>query len=289
MAGTKRERQLARERYVRQQARRAMRDAQRRRRQQIIAAVVAVALAIGGVVLLARYLDKPDVATAVSDSPTPTTEETPTDTPSSPEASPPAATTATTPKPTDTVSCTYTPGEQAAKKNTAPEASAVAGKPYTATLKMNTGTVRFTTAAAAPCTSRSFASLAKQKYFDGTTCHRLTTSGLFVLQCGDPTGSGSGGPGYGFGLENTPPDGKFPAGTVAMARANDPNSNGSQFFLVYKDTELPTDGGGYTIFGKVTSGLDVLEAIAKAGVKDGAGDGAPAKAVRLESVTTSGS
>ena len=97
-----------------------------------------------------------------------------------------------------------------------------------------------------------------------------------MLQCGDPTGTGTGGPGYGFGIENAPPDGKYPRGTLAMARTSDPNSNGSQFFLVYRDSQLPTDGGGYSIFGKVTRGpRHPRRGLAKGGSDNanGSGDG----------------
>ncbi len=136
-------------------------------------------------------------------------------------------------------------------------------------------------AANAPCTVNSFVSLAKQEFFDGTKCHRLTTSGIFVLQCGDPTGSGAGGPGYSFAdeLEGTE---TYEKGTLAMANAG-PNTNGSQFFLVYDDTTLPA---AYTVFGSIApAGLKVLAKIARAGVKGGAGDGAPKMTVRISSVT----
>ena len=82
----------------------------------------------------------------------------------------------------------------------------------------------------------SFVALAKSGYWADSPCHRLTTSGIYVLQCGDPTGTGTG-PGYAFGVENAPKDGAYPAGTLAMARTSDPNSNGGQFFIVYKDTD----------------------------------------------------
>jgi len=137
---------------------------------------------------------------------------------------------------------------------------------------------------AAPCTVSSMVHLARQDYFDGTSCHRLTTSAtLRVLQCGDPTGTGSGGPGYEFGLENT--DGAtYAAGTVAMAhRSGEPGSNGSQFFLVYEDSQLPPE---YTVFGQVTAGLEVLNGIAAAGTADGSQDGAPKKPVTLDDVVT---
>lgn len=132
-----------------------------------------------------------------------------------------------------------------------------------------------------PCTIGSFVHLADAGYFDGTTCHRLTTSaGLRVLQCGDPTGSGGGGPGYTFGDE-TDSAMTYPAGTVAMANAG-PDTNGSQFFLVYSDSQLPPD---YTVFGTIKSGLDVLIKIAVAGVADGGQDGAPASPITISKVT----
>jgi len=136
-----------------------------------------------------------------------------------------------------------------------------------------------------PCTVNNFVSLSAQKYFDGTPCHRLTTSGIYVLQCGDPGGTGTGGPGYTFADENLPADTTtpitYPAGTAAMANAG-PGTNGSQFFLVYRDSPLPP---AYTMFGKITSGLGVLEQVAAAG-SEPAGDGKPKKAVNVESVTT---
>lgn len=143
--------------------------------------------------------------------------------------------------------------------------------------------------AAAPQAVASFVTLAADGYFDGTGCHRLTTAGIFVLQCGDPTFTGMGGPGYEFGpIENAPEDDVYPAGTVAMARqgGND-ESMGSQFFLVYEDSQIPSDAvGGYTVFGKITSGLDVVQAVADEGVANGATDGEPAGPVTIEGVET---
>jgi len=270
----KRERQLARQRYERQQARRAASRSRKRRWQQITASVLAVLLVIGGVAALAALLgdDKPTAdaqpTASVTDSGT--------------------ASASTSPSPSASAgACTYAPaqGETAKDVGIPTYRAAAAKKPFTATLKTNQGDVVVAMAAAkAPCTTNSFRYLATKKYFDGTSCHRLTTENLFVLQCGDPAGTGGGGPGYQFGVENPPPDGKFPAGTIAMARTNDPNTNGSQFFIVYKDTQLPTDGGGYSIFGTVTKGLDVIEKVAKAGVEGGSGDGKPTQPVTLESV-----
>nr|WP_246461943.1 peptidylprolyl isomerase [Nocardia transvalensis] len=156
-----------------------------------------------------------------------------------------------------------------------------AGFPYTATLQTNCGAVTLDLEASkAPHTVNSFAFLSGEQYFDHTRCHRLTTDGIFVLQCGDPTGTGSGGPGYKFGDENLE-GAVYPAGTVAMANAG-PNTNGSQFFLVYADSQLPAK---YTPFGRITAGMDVLQNIAAGGTKDGSSDGAPATDIVLESVT----
>lgn len=125
----------------------------------------------------------------------------------------------------------------------------------------------------------SFISLTQSGFYDGVSCHRLTTEGLYVLQCGDPDGDGTGGPGYSYGpVENAPADGVYPAGTIAMARqSGNGYSQGSQFFLVYQDTTLPSDAaGGYTVIGQVTSGLDALTAdVVAKGTADGSGDGAP--------------
>lgn len=136
----------------------------------------------------------------------------------------------------------------------------------------------------APETVRSFQHLAEAAYWENSPCHRLTTEGIFVLQCGDPTGTGRGAPGYTFGIENAPEDGKYPPGTLAMARAQDPNSNGGQFFIVYQDTELPVSGGGYSIFGKVTDGMDIVDRVAEQGVDGGGADGPPAAPISILSV-----
>jgi len=124
----------------------------------------------------------------------------------------------------------------------------------------------------APCTAYSFRFLAERDYFTGTHCHRLTTMGIFVLQCGDPTGTGSGGPGYRFNDENLK-GATYPAGTVAMANAG-PNTNGSQFFFVWKNTKLPPL---YSPWGRVIGGMSVLRKIAAAGddSQNGPGDGYP--------------
>jgi peptidyl-prolyl cis-trans isomerase B (cyclophilin B) len=130
-----------------------------------------------------------------------------------------------------------------------------------------------------PCTTGSFSWLAEQGYYDDTPCHRLVTSGIFVLQCGDPSGSGSGGPGYRFDDELTGEE-TYPAGTLAMANAG-ADTNGSQFFVVYADSPLPPQ---YTVFGEVDAdGVALVEEVAEAG-SEPAGDGAPQQEVVIEAV-----
>jgi peptidyl-prolyl cis-trans isomerase B (cyclophilin B) len=159
----------------------------------------------------------------------------------------------------------------------------IARTTYTATVVTNCGTITMSlNGQKAPHTVNSFAFLAGKGYFTNTPCHRLTTSGIYVLQCGDPTGTGTGGPGYTFRDENLA-GATYPQGTVAMANSG-PNTNGSQFFFVYADTQL---AASYTPFGTVTSGLNVLKNIAAAGStnSNGPGDGAPVQPVVIESFT----
>ena len=134
----------------------------------------------------------------------------------------------------------------------------------------------------APCTTFSFRFLAERHYYDRTHCHRLTVERIFVLQCGDPTGTGSGGPGYSFNDENLE-GATYPAGTVGMANAG-PNTNGSQFFFVWQDTTLRP---AFTPFGMVIGGMDVLRRIAAAGQDDQnrPGDGYPNKFVEFRHVS----
>lgn len=171
-------------------------------------------------------------------------------------------------------------------KLTLPDKKTAEGKTFTATIDTNCGTITAELyGTKAPQAVASFIQLAQQNYWLDSPCHRLTTDAtLKVLQCGDPTGTGSGSPGYGFGVENAPKDGKYPRGTLAMARTSDPKTgNGGQFFIVYGDSTLP-DPNGYTIFGKVTAGLDIVDKVAAAGVAPGGGsptDGAPAAPISI--------
>lgn len=191
-----------------------------------------------------------------------------------------------------TVDCAYKPDPQgAAKPNTPPQAKGVSTQgTVTMTLQTPDGPIPMTLdRSVAPCTVNSMTSLAKQGYFDNTACHRLTTeAGLQVLQCGDPTGKGNGGPGY------TTPDELFPGitygrGVLAMANTGQPNSGGSQFFIVYGDAQLPPQ---YTVFGSVPApGLQVVDTIAKRGYDKasemGAGGGTPVKPVTISKATVS--
>lgn len=146
--------------------------------------------------------------------------------------------------------------------------------------------------AKAPCNVHSFAYLAGKKFFDNTICHRMTTkqSGLEVLQCGDPSGTGRGGPTYTVKDENLPTGKKptYPAGTVAVANTGQPHTGSSQFFIVYGDTSLPAN---YSVIGTITKGLGVVQDVAKKGVKPAdpskPGDGAPKQKVTIKTLRVS--
>lgn len=179
-------------------------------------------------------------------------------------------------------SCAYVEAAGGVRDVTPPPAEAEVSGQVSAVLQTSAGDIPMTLDAdRTPCTVGSFVSLAEQGYYNDSPCHRLTTSGIFVLQCGDPSGTGRGGPGYNYADEL---DGSetYPAGTVAMANAG-PNTNGSQFFLVYEDTPLPAK---YTVFGTLDeAGLAVVREVAVAGAEGGAGDGAPATPVTITGVS----
>jgi peptidyl-prolyl cis-trans isomerase B (cyclophilin B) len=275
VASSKRERELARMRAERQAARRAAAEERRRRqRMTILTAVsgIVVLAVIVGIVLLASNGGSTKKATTDALSQ-----------PTSSAAATPLSTKAASTGGTGT--CTYTPSGTSAKKYSGKPATSGVGttKPATVVLTTNRGEIDLAlNTAKAPCTVNSFTFLAKAKYFDNTSCHRLTTSGIYVLQCGDPSGTGSGGPGYQFADENLT-GAVYPKGTVAMANAG-VGTNGSQYFLVYKDTQLPPS---YTPFGTITKGLDVLTKVAAAG-SNPVGDGKPKQAVTIQKVTVAG-
>jgi peptidyl-prolyl cis-trans isomerase B (cyclophilin B) len=206
------------------------------------------------------------------------------DTSTSPTDSAPTSADATvTETETGTGSCTYAPDGSQSDVDAPPATPSVTGK-VAVTMSTSVGDLALELDAdRTPCTVNSVVSLAQQGYFDGTSCHRMTTSGIYVLQCGDPTGTGAGGPGYSFGdeLDGTETSG---TGTLAMANAG-PDTNGSLFFIVYDDSPLPPS---YTVFGSVDpASIDNVSQVAKDGVDDanGPGDGAPNTAVDIDSMT----
>jgi peptidyl-prolyl cis-trans isomerase B (cyclophilin B) len=262
VAGKKeRQRKLARERYQRRLSRQAHRSRQAQRWTITGGiAVVVIALVVGGALFASRSSGTASTKASASTSPTPSTVAEPAH------------------------HCSYTVSGTAARKVSLPPSTPDYKATYTATISTNVGDIGISLLnSKATCTVNSFVSLAGQKYFNNTTCHRLTTSSsLSVLQCGDPTGTGSGGPGYKFSDENLK-GATYKAGTLAMANAG-ANTNGSQFFLVYKDSSLPPN---YTPFGTIVSGLNIIQNVAKAGTNNanGQGDGAPNEKVEINSVT----
>jgi peptidyl-prolyl cis-trans isomerase B (cyclophilin B) len=273
VAGRDRKKQLARKRYERQMERRAARQARARRIKVIgtVAAVVVVAGGSGAIAYAMNGSSKKDAAAAPSSTPT-------------------------SPRPSVTVApgeCAYQPQAGAAPQSTknvgTPPKKPVKGT-YKMTIDTGLGTIVATLdGTKAACTVNSFNYLASKKFFDNTHCHRLVTSGIKVLQCGDPTGTGTGGPSYGFGNEYVPKAGAngqatYKRGMIAMAHSSAPNSNGSQFFIVYDDSPLPAD---YTVFGQITQGMGVVDAVAKAGAMpaDQSGNTAPKKKIEIKHLT----
>lgn len=279
MAGKQdRQRKLARERYERQQQKR-VEQARRFRQRSAIAgsACVVIAIALGAYFLASGGSG----SKAASATHTPTA--TPTTSVALPAASPLATVPTTAPKVAPASHCTYTPNPPAARKVKFPPAKPDSSGKSQATVVTNRGTIVIDLLnSRAPCTVNSFVSLADQGYFNDTPCPRVTSSGIYVLQCGDPTGTGSGGPGYKFANENTK-DATYPAGTVAMANSGGTDTNGSQFFLVYAPSSLSPS---YTPFGVVVKGLDIVREVAEAGNNNSnpAGGGEPNEKVTIESV-----
>ncbi|HEU0130152.1 MAG TPA: peptidylprolyl isomerase [Mycobacteriales bacterium] len=273
MPSNKRQRELARRRAERQAARRAAERARRRKRRTVLGlSIGGVALAVVILLLALSALrgdDDKDAAAKASETPTPTA----------------------APTPTGPCQVTEAAGENTGGKKPGlpPNPSFGKTKTLTGTLALDAGTIEMTLFAdKAPCTVNSMRFLASKKYFDNVPCHRQTnTPGLVVLQCGDPSGTGGGGPGYTFKDENLPktapgaPTAKYPRGTVAMANGG-PGTNGSQFFLVIKDSTLPPN---YTVWGQITKGLDVLDKLDKIGIAEGKTDGAPKNPVKITTFT----
>ena len=272
MSPIERDRAREKRRYEKHQAKLQSRATEARRNMQVVGIVLAMLLVIGGFVGVSLALNK-DSSAGASGQPTDQASDQPTSAATTPAV--PVAGCVTPPKvPTDK------------RTGTLPDQKTAAGKTFIATVTTNCGVITMELdGTKAPQTVASFLSLAKNGYWADSPCHRLTTSGIFVLQCGDPTGTGGGNPGYGFGVENAPADFTFAPGTLAMARTTDPKSNGGQFFIVYKKTVLQ-DATGYSIFGKITSGMDIVDKIATAGATqpDASGNTAPVQPISILTV-----
>ena len=296
MAGSKeRERRRARDRFEQQRAARLERQRRNRKRAGIALAVLCVLGLVAGV-----------TTALVSGGGTPTAAKKPAAKVSA-TASPSATATATASPAAVTepaTHCSYTSASAGSVvKSSLPTASPDYKAAYTASINTNLGPIKINLAnSKATCTVNSFVHLASDNFWNDSQCHRLsTTGGLYMLQCGDPTAKasqtlscssttlGTGGPGYEYASENLPTAGSsgsvtYPAGTVAMANSGGA-TNGSQFFLVFKNTTLGPD---YTPFGTITSGLDILQNVAKAGTSctfAGAGGGVPKDKVVIDSVS----
>lgn len=287
------QRREAAKRKLERQLERREQQARKRRLMTIVGSVVAAVVVIGAVVATFVLTNRDSGSTTASAATT-------TPAPVEGSATPPPPGVGTLPKFAAPAglggNCQYPAAGPASKQVNPPRTGKVPTDPATISVSMSTNQGNLglnLDNAKAPCTVNSFASLAQQGYFNNTPCHRLTTSpSLSVLQCGDPTGAGTGGPGYEFANEyptnQFQPDDPalqqpvlYPRGTLAMANAG-PNTNGSQFFLVYKDSQLPP---GYTVFGTIDqTGLATLDKIAKAGVAGGGQDGKPAGDVQVTSV-----
>ncbi|MFE7763270.1 peptidylprolyl isomerase [Streptomyces sp. NPDC057438] len=270
-----RRRQLAREKFLRQQQRRTSARRKAHVRNAVIASVLGVIL-VGSVALYTTDVlkgdDKKDNAGA--------------EVSQSPSASPSKA-----PDP-----CEKPAAGKVEKLTFKKEPAITIDKTATYTMDLRTtcGSIPITMdAAKAPHTVNSFDFLVNKGYLDHTKCHRLTTQGIYVLQCGDPQGTGMGGPGYTIPDENLKDPrlkgDTYPAGTVAMANqfnaqtGEGKNSGGSQFFLVFQDSPLPAN---YTPFGTISkAGMKVLSKIAKAGENTGMGDGTPNATVVINKAT----
>jgi peptidyl-prolyl cis-trans isomerase B (cyclophilin B) len=279
-----RQRKLAREKHRRQQELRAA-----RRRQQRKRGAIALSLVLGAALIASLLLTF--LPSGSSKHPSASASKSPSATPSATTVAEPAH------------HCTYTKAGTAARTVSLPSATPDYTASYTATINTNLGKIAINLDnSKATCTVNSFVHLAEAGYFNNTQCHRMLTTGIYVLQCGDPYATattkltcsssskiGTGTPGYEFASENLT-DAKYPAGTLAMANDGSADSNGSQFFIVYKDSTSGL-GASYTPFGTVSSGLGIVQNVAKDGyscqymVSGQSEGGAPKEKVIIDSVT----
>ncbi|GAB3934569.1 hypothetical protein GCM10029976_043710 [Kribbella albertanoniae] len=279
------EQQLAARKAKRQAERQAEQARQRRNLAVTVTAVVAVVAVLVGVFVI--FGPKGSDTPAASDTPSAPADAGPDGKPKSIPTALAAPLKRPAPLPAE-VDCSYKKGAEPASKKVDPPADGKVKSSGTSKVSLNTsiGDLQVTLdSALAPCTVKSFLNLVGQKYFDNTSCHRLTVGeGLQVLQCGDPSGSGSGGPGYSF-ADEVYPTLKYGRGILAMANSG-PNTNGSQFFVVYGDASGL--GPQYTAFGTLDEpSLKLIDKVAQAGVKpqNGPTDGAPITPVKINTAT----
>jgi peptidyl-prolyl cis-trans isomerase B (cyclophilin B) len=272
---TRQRRDSARRRLERQIQRRQELALKRRRRNMVTAAAFGVVLVLAAVFLLVTLLGGNDPGTPAA----------------APSATPSAsATPAREPKKTDGP-CAYTETAQSlanpdAKDVGLPPDPARTPSSGTVPVKISTNRGDMTLTldrSKAPCAVQSFLYLTQKKFFDNTPCPRVVSEGIYVLQCGDPSGTTSGGPTYSFKEETA--KASYGEGVVAMANSGQPGTTGSQFFIVYKDSSK-TLGKSYSVIGSITSGLDVVKKVAAAGndASNQAGGGKPKLPITLTKV-----
>jgi peptidyl-prolyl cis-trans isomerase B (cyclophilin B) len=281
-----RQRAAARARLEREMADRADRSASRRRRNTTIAATAGGLVVLLGVAWLVIVLTKDDGKKANEAAASQSASAAPTSCTWLPLVDPSASPAPEIPKEVKDVGTPPTSGEPRTGSQTM-------------TMDTSVGTIKIKVDTAnAPCAAASFTYLASKKFFDDTKCHRLVTQSIYVLQCGDPSGTSLGGPTYRYAEENLP-TGRRPAyteGMVAIAKTQNPASSGSQFFIVYKDIE--SLDANYTVLGRVTEGLDLIKKVAEAGTAPdpaasgdpaaaSSGDGAPKTEVKIKTLTMS--
>jgi len=269
----KQRREAARRHLERQLQRRVETDVKRKRRNLIITIVASVLVVVVIVLVMVAFIgdDKKKTPAAAASSSAPAS---PTDTTSA------APSSSSPPQPATSGPCGYSQTTTAATKDVGfpPDPNPTPTTNRTMTITSNQGPVTITLdATLAPCTVQSIAYLAGKSYYDNTDCFRLVTQGIYVLQCGDAANNGSGGPGYEIKDENLDKVDYSVVGTVAMANAG-PGTNGSQFFIIYKDSSTGL-GKDYTEIGHVTTGMDVIQKVVAGGETDTSssspGDGAP--------------
>ncbi|HWS38426.1 MAG TPA: peptidylprolyl isomerase [Actinoplanes sp.] len=284
MSSTKdRQRAAARARLEKEMAERSAAARKRRQRQAIVGSALAVVVIAGVAFFVVQALKDDDKNTVV--------------------AADPSASAAAPPAPAGTANCTWIPADEATGgkvKDTGGTPPANVPALGTDTLKLDTSVGVITATVdktKAPCTAAAFEYLASKKFWDNTKCHRLVTEGIKVLQCGDPFASGkgyrdtdgTGGPNFMYPEENLPVDAQvtYPKGTIAMARTQQEATTGSQFFIVYEDIPATSLPAQYTVLGTITSGIDLVEKVGKAGSDkaNGASDGHPKTEVNIKSLT----